>query len=229
MYLRHRLGVKTVVMFTCSPYRLLFMFTCSPYRLTTKIVGAFGVYNKRWILEKIVDRTTELYLESFEGVSVGGERLDRRRRALGPRRPVGGGGGATLRAHSAGAAHGPVPAAPPPRAAAGAGLPRHLLRDARARRGRHWAGAAALLPRGLPRRIRLVAGCAVPWPRRASAAATTRRRRQAALAALTARRRNTRTWSPGPPPLLLRGRSHRSFADAFPFPCAVYLRRELGA
>lgn len=114
-------------------------------------------------------------------------------------------------------------------AAAGAGLPRHLLRDARARRGRHWAGAAALLPRGLPRRIRLVAGCAVPWPRRASAAATTRRRRQAALAALTARRRNTRTWSPGPPPLLLRGRSHRSFADAFPFPCAVYLRRELGA
>jgi hypothetical protein len=108
MYLRHRLGVKTVVMFTCSPYRLLFMFTCSPYRLTTKIVGAFGVYNKRWILEKIVDRTTELYLESFEGVSVGGERLDRRRRALGPRRPVGGGGGATLRAHSAGAAHGPV-------------------------------------------------------------------------------------------------------------------------
>jgi hypothetical protein len=79
------------------------------------------------------------------------------------------------------------------------------------------------------RRIRLVAGCAVPWPRRASAAATTRRRRQAALAALTARRRNTRAWSPGPPPLLLRGRSHRSFADAFPFPCAVYLRRELGA
>lgn len=58
-------------------------------------------------------------------------------------------------------------------AAAGAGLPRHLLRDARARRGRHWAGAAALLPRGLPCRLRLVAGCAVPWPRRASAAATT--------------------------------------------------------
>jgi hypothetical protein len=138
-------------------------------------------------------------LESFEGVSVGGERLDRRRRALGPRRPVGGGGGAALRAHRAGAAHGPVPAAPTPRAAAGAGLPRHLLRDARARRDRHWAGAAALLPRGLP--------AAYAWSQAAQSLGLgvrlrrrPRRRRQAALAALTARRRNTRAWTSSSPP-----------------------------
>ena len=30
-----------------------------------KSLGAFGVYRKRWIMEKIVDRSTELYLESF--------------------------------------------------------------------------------------------------------------------------------------------------------------------
>jgi hypothetical protein len=87
-------------------------------------------------------------------------------------RPVGGdgrlhgisGGAAAataLHAHRAGAAHGPVPAAPPPRAAAGTGVPHHLLRDARAHRGRHGARAAALRPRGLPRRLRLDAGRAV--------------------------------------------------------------------
>jgi hypothetical protein len=63
-----------------------------------------------------------------------------------------------LHAHRAGAAHGPVPAASPPRAAAGAGVPRNLLRDARAHRDRHGAGAAALHPRGLPHRLRLDAG-----------------------------------------------------------------------
>jgi hypothetical protein len=54
--------------------------------------------------------------------------------------------------------HGPVPAAPPPRAVACVGVPRHLLRDAHVHRGRHGVGAAALRPRGLPRCLCLDAG-----------------------------------------------------------------------
>jgi hypothetical protein len=65
-------------------------------------------------------------------------------------RGISGGAAAALHAHRAGAAHVPVPAAPPPCAAAGAGVPRHLLQDARAHRGRHGPGAATLRPCSLP-------------------------------------------------------------------------------